>query len=87
MDARTFRTTPTFTPTTREGDIGFLHRVEPIGGYAKCYAAALLVPAFGVAVPTLRLADVIRAKRFADRPKDRAALPELEAVAAKCGDS
>ena len=86
MDARTFRTTPTFTLTTREGDIDFLHRVEPIGGYAECYAAALLVPAFGVTVPTLRLQDVIRAKRFANRPKDLAALPELEAVAAKRRD-
>lgn len=86
MDARTFRTTPTFTLTTREGDIDFLYRVEPIGGYAECYAAALLVPAFGIVVPTLRLTDVIRAKRFANRPKDLAALPELEAVAAKRGE-
>lgn len=86
MDARTFRTTPTFTLTTREGDIDLLHRVEPIGDYAACAAAAVPVPAFGVVVPTLRLGAVIRAKRFANRPKDLAALPELEAVAVKRGE-
>lgn len=86
MDERTFRTTPTFTLTTREGDIDFLHRVEPIGGYEACYAAADLVPAFGVVVPTLRIGAVIRAKRFANRPKDLRALPELEAVAAERGE-
>lgn len=85
MDDRTFRTTPTFTLTTREGDIDLLFRVEPIGEYAACYAAADLIPAFDVAVPTLQLGHVIRAKRFANRPKDLLALPELEAVAAKRG--
>lgn len=86
MDERTFRTTPTFTLTTREGDIDLLHRVEPIGDYAACYASADLVPAFGTTVPTLRIGQVIRAKRYANRPKDQWALPELEAVAAKRGE-
>jgi hypothetical protein len=63
-----------------------LHRVEPIGTYAACYAAADLVPAFGIVVPTLRIGAVIRAKRFANRPKDHLALPELEAVAATRGE-
>jgi len=63
-----------------------LHRVEPIGDYAACYAAADPVPALSVAVPTLRIGAVVPAKRFANRPKDRMALPELEAVAAERGE-
>lgn len=86
MDERTFRTTPTFTLHTAEGDLDLLHRVEPIGDFAACRAAADLILAFGVTVPTLRIGQVVRAKRFANRPKDQFALPELEAVAAKRGE-
>ena len=69
-----------------EGDIDLLHRVEPIGDYAACVAHSVVEEAFGVALPTLQLGPLIRAKRHADRPKDHQALPELEAMAVKRGE-
>jgi len=83
MDVRTFRTTPTMTLATSQGRIDVLHRVEPIGDFAACLAVSTDESAFGRTVPTLDLAPLIRAKRHANRPKDRDALPELEALLAK----
>lgn len=83
MDERTFRTTPTMTFRTLNGDIDVLHRVEPIGGYGEVVQAARVLDVFGVAVPTLDLAPLVRVKRFVNRPKDRDALPELEALLAE----
>lgn len=82
MDERTFRTTPTITRRTANGDIDFLHRVEPIGGYVEVAAVARVLDVFGVAVPTIDLAPLVEIKRFVNRPKDRDALPELEALLA-----
>lgn len=83
MDVRTFRMTPTMTLNTSEGRLDLLHRVEPVGDYAACRAVATDESAFGRTIPVLDLEPLIRAKRYANRPKDRDALPELEALLAE----
>jgi predicted nucleotidyltransferase len=83
MDERTFRTTPTMTFRTVHGDVDVLHRVEPIGGYAEVAQSARVLDVFGAAVPTLDLAPLVRVKQYVNRPKDRDALPELEALLAE----
>jgi hypothetical protein len=86
MDARTFRMTPTMTLNTSQGRLDVLHRVEPIGDYAACRAVSTDETAFGHTVPVLDLAPLIAAKRYANRPKDRDALPELEALLAQAAE-
>jgi hypothetical protein len=58
----------------------FDRTVEPsgTGGYPDLASRARLVVVDGVETPLADLADVIRSKRAANRPKDRAALPMLE---------
>ena len=51
-------------------------------GYDDLREDASDLPAFGVLVPTASLADVIRSKQAANRPKDQRAMPVLREILA-----
>ncbi len=82
MDARQFRTQPGMTLTTREGEIDVLAHVDGLGGYAEVMAESIEVEGFDVRFHVLDLPGLITAKRAANRDKDVAQLPELEALLA-----
>jgi hypothetical protein len=82
MDARQFRIQPGMTLTTREGEIDVLAHVDGLGGYANVMARSIEVEGFDVRFPVLDLPGLITAKRAANRDKDVAQLPELEALLA-----
>lgn len=82
MDPKTFRTTPVMTLQTSEGAIDVLDRINGVGEFAAVAAASAPLESFGVRFRVLTLPALIRAKRAANRPKDVAQLPELEALLA-----
>lgn len=69
--------------TTRAGDLDI--SVTPAGtqGYADLARDATDVEAFGVVIPIASLADVIRSKQAANRPKDQRVLPTLREILAR----
>jgi hypothetical protein len=50
------------------------------GGYDYLAPRARLVTIHGVELPMAALADVVRSKELANRPKDLATLPQLRAA-------
>lgn len=82
MDVRQFRVQPSMTLTTREGDIDVLAQVSGIGDFDVVITRCVDVAAFDVRFPVLDLPALIVSKRAANRPKDVAQLPELEALLA-----
>ena len=70
-----------FTLTTLLGDIDVLGEIPGGGGYGDLAAAAIELQVFETRCLFLSLAQLIRAKRAAGRPKDLEALAELEAIA------
>jgi hypothetical protein len=67
-------------PTYREGVT--LSGWQPSGthGYDDLRRDAIELEILGVHVPVASLADVIRSKEAADRPKDRLTLPVLRRI-------
>jgi hypothetical protein len=82
MDQRQFRVQPGMTLTTREGDIDVVAYVDGLGSYKKVVSLSIEVWAFDVRFHVLDLPGLIAAKRAANRDKDVAHLPELEALLA-----
>jgi len=82
MDARQFHIQPGMTLTTREGEIDVLAYVDGLGRYAHVMAQSIEVEGFDVRFHVLDLPGLITAKRAANRDKDVAHLPELEALLA-----
>lgn len=72
--------------TTRAGDLDI--SVVPAGtqGYPDLVRDAVEVEAFGLVIPIASLADVIRSKQAANRPKDQRVLPTLREVLARRHD-
>lgn len=66
--------------TTRCGDLDFTFEPAALGGFDELAPRAIRVDLDTVEVSVATLDDVIRSKRAADRPKDRAVLPVLEAL-------
>jgi hypothetical protein len=66
--------------TTRCGDLDLTFSPAGIGTYEDLRPAAVSFDLDGLTVQVASLDDVIRSKRSADRPKDRAVLPVLEAL-------
>lgn len=60
-------------------DVSFRPGAFP-GGYRDLIREAVTVRVLGADVKVASLADVIRSKEAADRPKDRAVLPQLYAL-------
>ena len=69
-----------FTLVTALGDIDLLGEIPGGGTYEDLAADAIELQIFGIRCLCLSLAQLIRAKRAAGRPKDLEALAELEAI-------
>lgn len=65
---------------TRFGPLDLAFHPSAISGYDELFSRAVVYDMAGVRVTVASLDDVIRSKVAADRPKDRNALPELEAL-------
>jgi hypothetical protein len=66
--------------TTRFGDFDIAFRPSGSLGYDDLVQRATEVAIDGTIVPVASLADIIRSKEVANRPKDRATLPILYAL-------
>jgi len=82
IDAAALRRMEISTWRTDAGDLDVLHDLRAADGRRKGFDE-LLSSASDATLGTIRvrlasLADIVEAKRFADRDKDRDALPELE---------
>jgi len=78
---QTLRNGLNFTLVTDEGELDLLGEVTGVGGYTDLVMQALTAEAFGVEVRIMALADLIRSKAAAGRPKDLLDLEALKAVA------
>ncbi len=82
LDGRSLSAMETSTWRTEAGDLDVLANLKDDGGQPVVYddlaARASTSTLEGVGVRLVSLADLITAKRFADRAKDHDALPELE---------
>jgi hypothetical protein len=83
MDVRTLKTTPVLTLVSDHGDIDVMDLVAGVGGYADVLTQSVETGSGSVRFRVLDLPALIRAKRAAGRLKDRAQLPELEALLAR----
>lgn len=70
----------TLNLTTRCGDLDLTFQPAGLGGYAEVLEHSALFDLDGHRVRVASLADIIRSKTAADRPKDRATLPILHAL-------
>lgn len=70
----------TLNTVTRCGNLDLTFTPAAVGGFDQLAPRAVRVDLDGVVVNVASLDDVIRSKRAADRPKDRAVLPLLEAL-------
>ena len=69
--------------TTRHGDMDISFVPAGTTGYADLASAALTISINGIDFPVASLADIVRSKDAADRPKDRRALPVLRELLAQ----
>lgn len=76
-DADSLRQVHTLNLTTRAGDLDLVVAPDGTDGYDDLVRDARTVTVRGVPLPLASLADVVRSKEAAGRPKDRAALPVL----------
>ncbi len=79
LDEETVTRGLNFTLDTDLGDTDLLGEVAGIGMYPAVLASSVELELFGYTCHVLSLEGLIRAKRAAGRPRDLAALPELEA--------
>lgn len=66
--------------TTRCGDLHLTFTPAGIGTYTDILPTAVAFDIDGLTVHVASLDDIIRSKKTADRPKDRAVMPVLEAL-------
>jgi hypothetical protein len=69
-----------FTFNTDYGPLDLLGWVEPFGAYEALLPGATNIPASDVNLLTIGFDDLIAVKRYLGRPKDQAALAQLEAI-------
>jgi predicted nucleotidyltransferase len=69
-----------FTLMTDEGRLDLMGELSGVGGYHELFPDSAVVDFAGVRCRIASLEKIIRSKEAADRPKDRAALPELRAL-------
>ncbi len=77
-DAQTLRNGSNFTLTTALGDVDLLAEISGGGRYENLLSHSVPIEAFGVRFQCLDLAQLIKSKRAAGRPKDFEAIAELE---------
>ena len=66
--------------TTPHGDLDITFTPSGTAGYDDLHRDATSVEVLGVIIEVASLADVVRSKEAADRPKDRLALPLLRRI-------
>lgn len=76
-DATSLAAVGTWNLTTRYGDLDLCLQPAGTQGYRDLARDAVQVRAFGIDIPIASLADVVRSKQAADRPKDQRVLPTL----------
>jgi hypothetical protein len=76
----TLRNASVLTLQTDIGEIDLMAEVTGLGTFSEVKAQSVDVQAFEREIATLDLPGLIRAKRAAGRPKDLAALAELESL-------
>jgi hypothetical protein len=69
-----------FTLDTDLGRLDLLGELSGVGGYHELLPNSISIEIAGTLCRVASLADIIRSKEAADRPKDRLALPELRAL-------
>jgi hypothetical protein len=67
---------------TSHGDLDISFVPNGTTGYADLATDAAEVEVFGLVVPVASLADIIRSKQAANRPKDQRVLPTLREILA-----
>jgi hypothetical protein len=80
LDVETVLRGLNFTLSTDLGELDLLGEVSGVGGYDEAKSVSDEVELFGRNCLVLSLDALIRAKRAAGRPRDLAAIPELEAL-------
>jgi hypothetical protein len=76
-DAKSLRRGQIWNLTTMAGDLDITFTPSGTRGYEDLVRGASELEILGVVVPVASLADVVRSKEAADRPKDRLTLPVL----------
>ena len=79
-DETMLRNSTVLTLQTDLGEIDLLAEVAGVGGWDEVKAQSREIDAFERRVSVLGLPALIRSKRAAGRPKDLAAIPELESL-------
>ena len=82
-DADSLAAGQTWNLTTGAGDLDLSFEPEGTGGFADLNRDAEPVELYGVVVRIASLADVIRSKQAANRPKDQRVLPTLRELLAR----
>ena|ERR1700752_4689099 len=80
LNDETLRRGLNFSFDTDIGSIDILGEVQGVGGYEQCLEGSNEIELFGISCWVISLKKLIVAKRSAGRPKDLAALAELEAI-------
>lgn len=82
-DAESLAAVQTWNLITDAGDIDIAFRPSGTRGYADLHRDAVVVDIYDVTVEIASLADVIRSKQAANRPKDQRVLPTLREMLAR----
>jgi hypothetical protein len=85
-DAESLAQGQIWTSTTTFGDLDVSFVPSGTHGYDDLRRDATELEVLGVHVPLASLADIIRSKEAADRPKDRLTLPVLRRILEEGGD-
>jgi hypothetical protein len=81
-DAESLSAVGVWNLVTTHGDLDLSFVPNGTAGYADLMGGASEVEVFGVVVPVASLADIIRSKQAANRPKDQRVLPVLREILA-----
>lgn len=79
-DAASLRRAAVWNLRTRSGDLDIALQPAGTDGYDDLMTSAVRITIADVDIDLASLADVIRSKEAADRPKDRLALPALRSL-------
>lgn len=79
-DADSLAAVETWNLTTDAGDLDLSFQPDGTRGYPDLHRDAARVPLYGATVEIASLADVIRSKQAANRPKDQRVLPTLREI-------
>ena len=87
FDAAGLAAAQTWNLVTDAGDLDLSFRPSGTQGYPDLRRDAIIAEIYDVTVQIASLADVIRSKQAANRPKDQRVLPTLREILADRNDS